>query len=74
MLKVYTNADINRDLIKNYKIAIIGFGSQGYGQAMNLRDSGCNVVLGLRQGGASDIKACDCLLKKPQNGLILYKF
>lgn len=59
MLKVYTNADINRDLIKNYKIAIIGFGSQGYGQAMNLRDSGCNVVLGLRQGGASDIKACD---------------
>ncbi len=59
MLKVYTNADINRDLIKNYKIAIIGFGSQGYGQAMNLRDSGCNVVLGLRPEGASDIKARD---------------
>ena len=41
------------------KIAIIGFGSQGYGQSMNLKDSGCDVVLGLRLGGKSDIKAKD---------------
>ncbi len=58
-LKIYLDKDINQDLIKSKKIAIIGFGSQGYGQSMNLKDSGCNVVLGLRQGGNSDIKARD---------------
>ncbi len=56
-LKIYLDKDINKELIKTKKIAIIGFGSQGYGQAMNLKDSGCDVILGLRQGGASDIKA-----------------
>ena len=56
-LKIYLDKDINQDLIKSKKIAIIGFGSQGYGQSMNLKDSGCKVVLGLRQGGNSDIKA-----------------
>ena len=59
MLEVFTNENIDISLIKNYKIAVIGFGSQGYGQAMNLKESGCKVVLGLRQGGASDIKAKD---------------
>ena len=58
-LKIYFDKDINTELIKTKKIAIIGFGSQGYGQSMNLRDSGCDVILGLRQGGASDIKAKD---------------
>ncbi len=58
-LKIYLDKDINKDLIKSKKIAIIGFGSQGYGQSMNLKDSGCNVVLGLRIGGNSDIKARD---------------
>lgn len=56
-LKIYLDKDINKDLIKSKKIAVIGFGSQGYGQAMNLRDSGCDVILGLRLGGNSDIKA-----------------
>lgn len=56
-LKIYLDKDINKDLIKSKKIAIIGFGSQGYGQAMNLKDSGCDVILGLRQGGESDKKA-----------------
>ncbi len=56
-LKIYLDKDINKELIKNKKIAIIGFGSQGYGQSMNLKDSGCDVILGLRQGGASDTKA-----------------
>jgi len=56
-LKIYLDKDINQNLIKTKKIAIIGFGSQGYGQSMNLKDSGCNVVLGLRLGGASDKKA-----------------
>ena len=58
-LKIYTDKEINKDLIKTKKIAVIGFGSQGYGQSLNLRDSGCDVVMGLRQGGASDIKAKD---------------
>lgn len=58
-LKIYLDKDINTELIKTKKIAIIGFGSQGYGQAMNLRDSGCNVVLGLRADGRSYIKAKD---------------
>lgn len=58
-LKIYLDKDINQNLIKTKKIAIIGFGSQGYGQSMNLKDSGCNVVLGLRQGGSSDTKAKD---------------
>lgn len=62
-LKIYTDKDINKDLIKSKKIAVIGFGSQGYGQGLNLKDSGCDVVIGVRQGGASDIKAKDYGLK-----------
>ena len=58
-LKIYLDKDINLDLIKSKKIAIIGFGSQGYGQGMNLVDSGCDVVFGLREGGQSWIKAKD---------------
>lgn len=56
-LKIYRDADINQELIKNKKVAVIGYGSQGYGQSMNLKDSGCEVVLGLRTGGASYKKA-----------------
>lgn len=56
-LHIYLDKDINRELVKTKKIAIIGFGSQGYGQSMNLKDSGCDVVLGLRLGGKSDEKA-----------------
>lgn len=56
-LKIYLDKDINQELIKSKEIAVIGFGSQGYGQSMNLKDSGCDVVLGLRLGGKSDEKA-----------------
>lgn len=62
-LKIYMDKDIDQNLIKSKKIAIIGFGSQGYGQGMNLVDSGCDVVFGLRQGGKSYIKAKDYGLK-----------
>lgn len=58
-LKIYLDKDINTDLIKTKKIAIIGFGSQGYGQGKNLVDSGCDVVFGLRKDGTSWIKAKD---------------
>jgi len=62
-LKIYLDKDINIDLIKLKKIAIIGFGSQGYGQSLNLKDSGCNVVLGLRTNGPSETRAKDYGLK-----------
>lgn len=58
-LKIILDKDIDKNLIKSKKIAVIGFGSQGYGQSMNLKDSGCDVVLGLRLGGQSDTKAKD---------------
>ena len=58
-LHIYLDKDINKDLIKTKKIAVIGFGSQGYGQSMNLKDAGCDVILGLRLGGKSDVKARD---------------
>ena len=58
-LNIYLDKDINTDIIKTKKIAIIGFGSQGYGQGMNLVDSGCDVVFGLRKGGQSWTKAKD---------------
>lgn len=62
-LKIFFDEDINKELIKTKKIAIIGFGSQGYGQGMNLVDSGCNVVFGLRKNGKSWVKAKDYGLK-----------
>lgn len=58
-LKIYLDKDIDTELIKTKKIAVIGFGSQGYGQGLNLADSGCDVVFGLRENGASWQKAQD---------------
>ena len=58
-LKIYLDKDIDTDLIKKKCIAVIGFGSQGYGQGLNLKDSGCNVIFGLREGGKSCVKAKD---------------
>ncbi|MCQ2744014.1 MAG: ketol-acid reductoisomerase [bacterium] len=62
-LKIYTDNLIDKEIIKSKRIAVIGFGSQGYGQGMNLVDSGCNVVFGVRLGGKSDVKAKDYGLK-----------
>lgn len=56
-LKIYTDKDINTEIIKTKKIAVIGFGSQGYGQSLNLKDSGCDVAVGLREGSPSIQKA-----------------
>lgn len=56
-LKIYRDSDIDKSFIMNKKIAVIGYGSQGYGQSMNLKDSGCDVALGLRTGGNSYKKA-----------------
>ena len=56
-MQVYYNKDINIDILKKRKIAIIGYGSQGHAHAQNLRESGMNVVVGLREGGGSWEKA-----------------
>ena len=56
-LKVYTEAEIDKSKILNKKVAVIGYGSQGYGQSTNLKDSGVDVVIGARIGGASAKKA-----------------
>ncbi|MCL4459560.1 MAG: ketol-acid reductoisomerase [Chloroflexi bacterium] len=53
MAKIYYDADANLNLLKGKKIAIIGYGSQGHAHALNLRDSGCDVVVGLYQGSKS---------------------
>ncbi len=56
-MKVYYDKDADLSLIKNKKVAIIGYGSQGHAHANNLNDSGVEVVIGLRKDGASWDKA-----------------
>ncbi|MBE0521982.1 MAG: ketol-acid reductoisomerase [Candidatus Methanoperedenaceae archaeon] len=53
MVKMFYDKDANLDVLKNKTIAVIGFGSQGAGQSQNLHDSGLNVIVGLRENGAS---------------------
>jgi len=52
-VKAYYDADIDRSALDGKTIAVIGYGSQGRAHALNLRDSGCDVVVGLRTGSAS---------------------
>lgn len=56
-LNIFYDKDCNLELIREKKVAIIGFGSQGHAHAENLRDSGVNVCIGLRQNGSSWSKA-----------------
>ena len=56
-VNVYYDKDCDIELIKSKKVAMIGFGSQGHAHAENLRDSGVEVVVGLREGGSSWSKA-----------------
>ena len=56
-MQVYYNKDINIEILKKRNVAIIGYGSQGHAHAQNLRDSGMNVVVGLREGSSSWEKA-----------------
>jgi ketol-acid reductoisomerase len=63
MAKIYYESDSNLDLIKNKTIGIIGFGSQGHAHALNLRDNGCNVMVGLQPGSKSRQEAQNAGLK-----------
>ncbi len=56
-MKVYYDKDGNVELLKSRKIAIMGYGSQGHAHALNLKDSGMNVVVGLRKDSKSWAKA-----------------
>ena len=53
MAKMYYEKDCDINYLNGKKIAIIGYGSQGHAHAMNLRDSGCDVIIGLYKGGKS---------------------
>ncbi|WP_077328298.1 ketol-acid reductoisomerase [Virgibacillus siamensis] len=50
MAKVLYDQDINKEVLKGKKIAVVGYGSQGHAHALNLRESGYEVVVGLRPG------------------------
>ena len=56
-ITVYYDKDCDLSIIRSKKVAMIGFGSQGHAHAENLRDSGVEVVVGLRKGGSSWGKA-----------------
>ena len=51
--KVYTDKDANLAVLKNKTLAVLGFGSQGHAHALNLKESGCNVIIGLYEGSKS---------------------
>jgi len=57
MVETWKDEDISLDPIKNQIIAVIGYGIQGDAQANNMKDSGLNVVIGLKNGGSSWSKA-----------------
>ncbi len=57
MAKVYYEKDASLDLLKGKVIAVIGYGNQGRGQSLNLKDSGCQVMAGLHEGSKSGARA-----------------
>ena len=50
MAKIFYDDDADLSVIQSKRVAIVGYGSQGHAHAMNLRDSGVNVIIGLREG------------------------
>ena len=57
MPKIYYNADCDINVLKGKTVAIIGYGSQGHAHALNLHDSGVNVIVGLYEGSKSEERA-----------------
>ena len=51
--KVYTDKDADLGVLKNKTLAVLGFGSQGHAHALNLKESGCKVIIGLYEGSKS---------------------
>ena len=65
MITKYYDSDCNISLLDGKTVAVIGFGSQGHAHSMNLAESGCNVVVGLRAGSAHWKKAADFAATHP---------
>ena len=63
MVEIHYDKDADLELIKGKKVAVIGYGSQGHAHALNLRDSGVDVVVGLRADSKSVAKATEAGLK-----------
>jgi len=63
MARMYYDEDANLDLLLNKTVAIIGYGSQGHAHALNLKDSGVNVIVGLYPGSKSAKKAEEAGIK-----------
>ena len=57
MATMYHEEDADLSIIQGRKVAIIGYGSQGHAHALNLRDSGVDVRVGLKEGSPSRAKA-----------------
>lgn len=57
MAKVFYDQDVNWDVMHGKKVAIVGYGSQGHAHALNLKESGVDVVVGLYAGSKSAGKA-----------------
>ncbi len=66
-MQLYYDKDANLDLVKNKKVAIIGYGSQGHAHALNLKESGIDVVVGLNEGNEDIDKAKDAGLNVMRN-------
>jgi ketol-acid reductoisomerase len=57
MATIYYDSDANLDLLQQKRVAVIGYGSQGHAHALNMKESGCDVVVGLPAGSKSREKA-----------------
>ena len=56
-MQLFTEADVEPGALRGERIAVLGYGSQGRAHALNLRDSGYDVVVGLRPGGKTSATA-----------------
>ncbi len=63
MANVYYESDADRSIILGRKVAVLGYGSQGHAHALNLKESGVDVRVGLRDGSSSRAKATEAGLE-----------
>ena len=63
MARMYYEKDADKNLILNKKVAVIGYGSQGHAHALNLKESGVDVTVGLYEGSKSKARAEEAGLK-----------
>ena len=63
MAEIFYDKDADLSIIQGKKVAVIGYGSQGHAHSLNLKDSGVDVVVGLKEGSKSKAKAEEAGLK-----------